>query len=215
MNLPAMPKNKRGGFRHYEQSVRVVERLEENGKGLNLTKEVRNGILCHTRGTEAFTLEGRIVRVADRIAYLNHDIDDAERAGVLQESDIPADITWTLGSKKSKRIDTLVRSVVENSTESEIRMDSAVREAFDRLNEFVNRSVYRNPYAKAEEKKVPGLIGALYGYLNNMDRLPPDMRSIAEQDGVERAACDYIAGMTDQFAVQLFRELYVPKSWIL
>ena len=204
-----------GGFRHYEQSVRVVERLEENGKGLNLTKEVRNGILCHTRGTEAFTLEGRIVRVADRIAYLNHDIDDAERAGVLQESDIPADITWTLGSKKSKRIDTLVRSVVENSTENEIRMDSAVREAFDRLNEFVNRSVYRNPYAKAEEKKVPGLIGALYGYLNNMDRLPPDMRSIAEQDGVERAACDYIAGMTDQFAVQLFRELYVPKSWIL
>ena len=204
-----------GGFRHYEQSVRVVEKLENNGKGLNLTKEVRNGILCHTRGEEAFTLEGRIIRVADRIAFLNHDIDDAERAGVLQESDIPADITLTLGAKKSKRIDTLVHSVVENSTENEIRMAPSVQEAFDRLGEFVDHAVYRNPYAKAEEKKVPGLIGALYEYLNNKDHLPEDMRLIAEEDGLERAACDYIAGMTDQYAVQLFQNLYVPKSWNL
>lgn len=203
------------GFRHYEQSVRVVERLENGGKGLNLTKEVRDGIRCHTTGREAATMEGRIVRVADRIAYLNHDIDDAERAGVLQENDIPADITWTLGSKKSKRIDTLVRSVVTNSTGDAIGMDAPVREAFDRLNDFVNHAVYQNAYAKSEETKVPGLIGTLYEYLNQMDHLPQDMRGIAEQDGVERAACDYIAGMTDQFAVQLFQKLYIPKSWNL
>ena len=202
-----------GGFRHYEQSVRVVEKLEKNGQGLNLTKEVRDGILCHTRGTEAFTLEGRVVRLADRIAYINHDIDDAQRADVLKENDIPKEVTSVLGARRSERIDTLVHSVVESSQNGVIQMEPAVQAAFDRLNDFMFESVYLNPYAKAEEKKVPFLIETLYNYLRQPEHLPEDMRFIAEQDGYERAACDYIAGMTDHFAVQLFEDIYVPKSW--
>lgn len=201
------------GFRHYEQSVRIVEKLEKNGKGLNLTKEVRDGILCHTKGTEAMTLEGRIVRLADRIAYINHDIDDAERAGVLMGNDIPAGITSVLGNRRAERIDTLVHSVVENSQNGMIEMNSAVQNAFDKLYDFMYAYVYLNPYAKSEERKVPGLIGALYDYLKMPDHLPDDMRRIAEQDGIERAACDYIAGMTDHFAINLFQDIYVPKSW--
>ena len=202
-----------GGFRHYEQSVRIVEKLEKNGKGLNLTKEVRDGILCHTKGREAITLEGRIVRLADKIAYINHDIDDAQRAGVLSESDIPVEITSVLGKRRSERIDTLVHSVVENSGEGTIKMDTNIKFAFDKLQDFMYEFVYLNPCAKSEEKKVPNLIGALYAYLSKPDNLPEDMRIIAEQDGVNRAACDYIAGMTDHFAVQLFQNIYVPKSW--
>ena len=203
------------GFRHYEQSVRVVERLEKNGKGLNLTQEVRNGILCHTTGTEATTMEGRIIRIADRIAYLNHDIDDAERAGVLKEKEIPLEITSVLGHTKSKRIDTLVHSVVRNSGKEVVRLDPEVQKAFDLLNDFMARSVYQNPKAKGEEKKVPYLIGALYQYLRNPEHLPENMRRIAEQEGCGRAACDYIAGMTDHYAVELFKSIYVPTSWKL
>jgi dGTPase len=201
------------GFRHYEQSVRIVEKLEKNGQGLNLTKEVRDGMLCHTKGTEATTLEGRIVRLADRIAYINHDIDDAERAGILQGNDIPTAITSVLGCRRSERIDTLVHSVVENSQNGVIQLDLTVQNSFDQLYDFMYEYVYLNPYAKAEEKKVPGLIGALYHYLKNPDNLPEDLRRIAEQDGIERAACDYIAGMTDPFAIQLFQDIFVPKSW--
>ncbi len=204
-----------GGFRHYEQSLRVVERLEKGGKGLNLTREVRDGIVCHTRGREAFTAEGRVVRLADRIAFLNHDIDDAERAGVLKEEDIPESITGVLGHRKSKRIDTLVHSAVGNSAGGRMHLSEDVQKAFDELGAFMDERVYRNPYAKSEEKKVPRLIAALYDYLKNPDHLPEDMRRIAEQDGNERAACDFIAGMTDHYAVQLFQTIYVPKSWKL
>ncbi len=204
-----------GGFRHYEQSVRVVEKLEKDGKGLNLTKEVRDGILCHTKGTEAMTLEGRIVRVADRIAYINHDIDDAERAGVLKESDISEEVARVLGCGRSERIDTLVHSVVDSSQDGVIQMEPSVQAAFDRLHDFMFASVYLNPYAKGEEKKVPRLIETLYLYLKMPEHLPEDMKLIAEQDGYERAACDYIAGMSDHYAVQLFQNIYVPKSWTL
>ena len=204
-----------GGFRHYEQSLRVVERLEKGGRGLNLTREVRDGIVCHTKGREAFTAEGRVVRLADRIAFLNHDIDDAERAGVLREEDIPVSITGVLGHSKSRRIDTLVHSAGENSTGGRLLLSEDVRKAFDELAVFMNERVYHNPYAKSEEKKVPMLIGALYDYLRRPENLPDDMRAIAEQDGNERAACDYIAGMTDHYAVQLFETIYVPKSWKL
>ncbi len=203
-----------GGFRHYEQSVRVVEKLEKNGQGLNLTWEVRDGMRCHTSGTEAATAEGRIVRLADRIAFLNHDIDDAERAGVISEEDIPAQIRSTLGEKKSKRIDTLVRSVVDNSREGHICMDSEVQEAFESLAEFMDQRVYRNPYAKSEETKVPYLMSALFEYLCNPKNLPGDvLLKIAEEESKERAACDFIAGMTDHYAVQLFERIYVPRSW--
>lgn len=202
-----------GGFRHYEQSVRVVEKLEKGGQGLNLTSEVRDGILCHTTGKEACTAEGRIVRLADRIAYLNHDIDDAERADVLREGEIPKSITSVLGSSKAKRIDKLVHSVVENSQNGQLDMEPEVKAAFDELAVFMDSHVYCNPYAKAEEKKVPGLIAALYEYLTKPENIPYDMRVIAERDGNERAACDFIAGMTDHYAVQLFERIYVPKSW--
>ena len=201
------------GFRHYEQSVRVVERLENDGRGLNLTKEVRDGILCHTRGTEAFTAEGRIVRLADRIAYINHDIEDACRAGVITEKDIPESITKFLGSSKSQRISTLNRSVVENTREGNLRMDPDVQRAFDELHDFMYDRVYLNEYAKREEKKIPHLVEALYEYAQKIDHLPEGMRAIAEQEGTSRAACDFIAGMTDQYAISLYRRLFIPQAW--
>lgn len=202
------------GFRHYEQSVRVVERLENDGRGLNLTFEVRDGIRCHTTGQEARTMEGRIIRWADKIAYMNHDIDDAIRAGVIRESDIPRDITAVLGDTKNKRITTMVTSLIRNSPADVVGMDADVLEAYDALHEFMYEAVYLNDYAKREEKKVPHLIESLFGYyVRHPDRLPESMREIAEADGREQAACDYIAGMTDRFAVDLYSNLFIPKAW--
>ena len=202
------------GFRHYEQSVRVVERLENDGRGLNLTFEVRDGIRCHTTGQEARTMEGRIIRWADKIAYMNHDIDDAIRAGVIRESDIPRDITAVLGDTKNKRITTMVTSLIRNSPAGVVNMDADVLEAYDALHEFMYEAVYLNDYAKREEKKVPHLIESLFGYyVRHPDRLPESMRGIAEADGKEQAACDYIAGMTDRFAVDLYSNLFIPKAW--
>ena len=202
------------GFRHYEQSVRVVERLENDGRGLNLTFEVRDGIRCHTTGQEALTMEGRIIRWADKIAYMNHDIDDAIRAGVIRESDIPRDITAVLGDTKNKRITTMVTSLIRNSPAGVVNMDADVLEAYDALHEFMYEAVYLNDYAKREEKKVPHLIESLFGYyVRHPDRLPESMREIAEADGKEQAACDYIAGMTDRFAVDLYSNLFIPKAW--
>ena len=202
------------GFRHYEQSVRVVERLANDGRGLNLTFEVRDGIRCHTTGQEARTMEGRIIRWADKIAYMNHDIDDAIRAGVIRESDIPRDITAVLGDTKNKRITTMVTSLIRNSPAGVVNMDADVLEAYDALHEFMYEAVYLNDYAKREEKKVPHLIESLFGYyVRHPDRLPESMREIAEADGKEQAACDYIAGMTDRFAVDLYSNLFIPKAW--
>ena len=203
-----------GGFRHYEQSVRVVERLENDGRGLNLTFEVRDGIRCHTAGREAVTMEGRIIRWADKIAYMNHDIDDAIRAGVIREADIPRDITAVLGDTKNKRITTMVTSLIRNSPAGVVNMDADVLEAYDALHEFMYEAVYLNDYAKREEKKVPHLIESLFCYyVRHPDRLPESMRDIAEADGREQAACDYIAGMTDRFAVDLYSNLFIPKAW--
>lgn len=202
-----------GGFRHYEQSLRVVDRLEKEGRGLNLTYEVRNGILCHTSGREADTAEGRIVRWADKIAYMNHDIDDAIRAGVLREEDIPTSIAEILGNTKTKRITSMIRSLVENSHEGIINMDSDTLSAYNRLNEFMFHAVYLNEYAKCEEKKVPRIIESLFDYFKNPDRLPDYMKQIAEREGCEIAACDYVAGMTDHYAVAFYQELFIPKAW--
>ena len=174
---------------------------------------MRDGILCHTRGTEAFTAEGRIVRLADRIAYINHDIEDACRAGVITEKDIPESITKFLGSSKSQRISTLIRSVVENTREGNLRMDPDVQRAFDELHDFMYDRVYLNEYAKREEKKIPHLVEALYEYAQKIDHLPEGMRAIAEQEGTSRAACDFIAGMTDQYAISLYRRLFIPQAW--
>lgn len=201
------------GFHHYEQSVRVVERIEKDGKGLNLTKEVRNGVLCHTRGRQADTLEGRIVRFADRIAYINHDIDDAIRAGILCEYDIPSTIRQKLGYTKSERINSLVMSVVRSS-DSDIKMKDDVFEVYEQLHEFLFANVYTNKIAKGEEVKVADMIRWLYSYyVRNSDKLPDEYRNIREREGVERAAVDHIAGMTDQYATQVFSDLFIPHSW--
>lgn len=202
------------GFRHYEQSVRVVDMLEKEGKGLNLTYEVRNGILCHTKGKEADTLEGRIVRIADRIAYINHDIDDAIRAGAISESELPREYVELFGDTTSKRINSMVTNVVENSQNGEVRMDDEFWACFSRLCDYMFEYVYMNDFAKAEEKKVPDLVERLYNYyLQHPELLDDEMQMIAEKEGVERAVCDYIAGMTDHYAVQVYENIFIPKFW--
>ena len=205
-----------GGFKHFEQSVRVCEKLERAGQGLNLTRAVIDGILHHTKGDFPSTPEGKIVRISDRIAYINHDIDDACAAGVLNISEIPKDITEALGQKVSERIDALVKSVVLNSAGGDIKMDSATQSAFLKLHDFMFSYVYSNPLAKAEEEKVDGFIGALYEFmLKNPDRLNGEYALVREQEGIERAVVDYIAGMTDHFAVATYNDIYVPKSFKL
>ena len=201
------------GFTHYEQSVRVCEKIEKNGKGLNLTAEVLDGILHHTRGEEAHTLEGRIVRTADRIAYINHDIDDAVRAGVIAESDIPRDIAAALGDTKSRRINTLVEAIVKNS-DTTIKMDAETEKYYDKLHEFLFESVYKNPVAKSEETKVSGIVEGLIKYFfKNPEKMPEEYLKIAAAEGKERAVIDYIAGMTDHYAVTVFSDIYIPKAW--
>ena len=202
------------GFRHYEQSVRVVERLEKDGEGLNLTWEVRNGILCHTCGEEAATVEGRIVRLADRIAYINHDIDDAIRGGVLTEEEIPAEVRAVLGARHSARIGTLTQSVVENSNEGALKMQPQVAEAFSKLHAFMYDRVYFNSRAKAEEGKAEDLIKRLYEFFTaRPEKLPGEFAAIREEEGKERATLDYIAGMSDYYAIETFQRLFVPRGW--
>lgn len=202
------------GFRHYEQSLRVVDILERDGQGLNLTYETRNGIVCHTRGTEADTMEGRIVKIADRIAYINHDIDDAIRAEVLNISDIPTELLEILGLEHSQRINTLVTSLIENTVDDRLMMDTRIQSAFDKLHEFMFSEVYLKGDAKYEERKIPDFIGTMYTYfVKHPDRMPEENKKIARQFSVERAVCDYIAGMTDQYAIEIFNLLFIPHSW--
>ena len=202
-----------GGFRHYEQSVRVVERLENDGRGLNLTYEVRNGIERHTSGEPAQTLEGRIVRLADRVAYINHDIDDAIRAGVLSEEDVPPAIREALGDRRTTRIDTLVTAIVENSGD-DIRMDPETEIYFQQLHTFMFEALYRNPVAKSEESKVDGLVSRMFDhYIHNPGQLPDEFAAIREAEGAPRAVCDYIAGMTDNYALEIYHTLFIPRSW--
>lgn len=204
-----------GGFRHYEQGVRVVERIERDGAGLNLTAEVREGIARHTCDPLSRTLEGQLVRMADRIAYINHDIDDALRAGVLFAEDIPVALRQVLGETPTERIDTMVTSLVENSG-ARIAMSDAVAAATDRLHEFLFDSVYRNPVAKGEETKVDGIIGQLFAYyVAHPDKMPQEYAGIRERDGVQRAVCDYVSGMTDTYALEVYSSLFIPRSWAI
>lgn len=200
-------------FTHYEQSVRVCEVLEKNGKGINLTAEVLDGILCHTKGKEAGTLEGRIVRISDRIAYINHDIEDAVRGGIITNDDIPKDISGYLGNTKSNRINKMVMSVIQNSDDT-IKMDEETAYYFDKIHKYLFESVYTNQKAKHEETKVNDFVKGIYDfYCNNPDKLPFEFKSIAERDGIYRAVVDYIAGMTDHYAVVEYTNIYVPGSW--
>ena len=202
-------------FNHNEQSLRVVRLLEKEGKGLNLTREVLDGILCHTGPKMADTLEGRIVRLADRIAYINHDIDDAIRAGVLSEEDIPFDIKLALGSTHSRRISSLVNAMIAFGAESgQIGMDADTAKHMNDLRAFMFEEVYQNPVAKGEEGKSEAIVAYLYRHFaKNPERLPAEYWAIADRDGADVAVCDYIAGMTDRYAVMVYQELTVPKSW--
>jgi len=202
-------------FTHYRQSLRVVEKLENGGKGLNLTWEVRDGIVNHTGDDMASTLEGVIVKFADRIAYINHDIDDACRAGILKISDIPADILKVLGEGHGHRINTMVSGVIEGSAEGNaIRMTEEIADATGRLRQFLFDNVYFNPKAKAEEVKAREMLARLYEYFTRYpQRLPELYRRNLENEPLGRCVCDYIASMTDRYAIDLYKELFIPSVW--
>ena len=202
-------------FRHNEQSLRVVDVLENGGEGLNLTYEVRMGILGHTGDRIPETLEGQIVRWADRFAYVNHDIDDAVRAGILENSDIPKAIARTLGNSHSQRINTLVCDAITASRESAaIALSPQVEEALHDLREFLFARVYRNPVAKGQEQKAKGMLQRMYEYYyTHPEALPEDFQPQLSFEGMERTVCDYIAGMTDNYAVDKYAELFIPMGW--
>ena len=204
-------------FRHNEQSLRVVDKLENEGAGINLTFETRMGIVGHTGDYIPETLEGQIIRFADRIAYLNHDIDDAMRGGILCEKDIPHAIVTQLGDRHSRRINTLVEDVIYASAEKNtICMTPEIGEAMQSLREFMFEHVYRNPKAKGEESKAREIIMRLYEYYaKHPEKLPQNFLPQLDFEGTDRAACDYIAGMTDKYAVSTFTELFIPMSWQL
>lgn len=204
------------GFRHYEQSLRVVDHLERGGRGLNLCFETRMGILHHTKGAPDDTLEAILVRLSDRIAYINHDLDDAIRAGLLSESDLPAAVREHIGTSHGQRIDAIVRSIIRHSGDGRIAMSPEMEAAVEQFHSFMFETVYTNSAAKKEERKVLGILEALWDYyLRHPDFLPADYHIIAERDGLERAVCDYISGMTDQYAIYQFSELFVPAAWMV
>lgn len=202
-------------FRHNEQSLRVVDVLEKDGEGLNLCYETRMGIVGHTGEHVPETLEGQIVRVSDRIAYINHDIDDACRAGVLSNSEIPEDISEVLGKTHSQRINTLVQDIIDCSRDqAQLKRTPEIADAMERLRDFMFIHVYRNPVAKGEESKARDIIGKLYEYyLKHPQEIPADFQPQLDLEGIERTVCDYIAGMTDQYAVYKFSEIFIPAAW--
>ena len=203
------------GFRHNEQSRRVVEKLENGGEGLNLTWEVRDGIEHHSGSVLPATLEGECVRKADRIAYLNHDLDDALRAGVLKSFELPGDILRVLGDSHRKRIDTMIRDVIENSADRpHLEMSSRIGSAMDGLREFMFEKVYRDGWRDPEEKRCDYIIRTLFSYFcEHSGEMPEEYIMIAYRDGTERGVADFLSGMTDRYATRTFTELFVPSSF--
>ena len=205
------------GFAHYKQSIRVVEFLEKDGQGLNLTWEVRDGILNHRTSGNPSTLEGKAVRLSDKIAYINHDIDDAIRAKIFSEDDIPKIYTSILGNSTKTRLNTMISDIIMNSIgKNDLVMSEPVRKAMTELRKFMFESLYLNPTAKSEEAKADKLITELYRYyVANTDKLPDTYkRFITEFDErPEQVVCDYIAGMSDQYSISKFQEIFVPKAW--
>ena len=205
------------GFAHFRQSIRVVEVLEKNGEGLNLTWEVRDGILNHRTSGHPSTLEGQIVRFCDKIAYINHDIDDAERAGILSEEDIPKTYREILGGSTRDRLNTLIHDVIYSSLDrADIRMSPEIEEAMMELRKFMFDHVYLNSVAKTEEGKVGRMITMLYQYYEkHVDEMPQEYIDLIKKKGQPepRVVCDYISGMTDQYSISKFQELFVPQSW--
>lgn len=206
----------KGQFKHNEQSVRIVEKLEKDGEGLNLTWEVRDGILNHEMELRAATLEGRVVRISDKIAYLNADFDDAIRAQILNEEDIPLELRKELGYDTKTRLDHLIHDIITTSMkENDIVMSSATEQAFLELRKFMFANLYTNPIAKSEEVKAEAMLEELYfHYIDEPDHLPEKMIRILEAgEEKSRVVCDYISGMTDQYAISKFHEYFVPVAW--
>ncbi|MGN1266420.1 MAG: deoxyguanosinetriphosphate triphosphohydrolase [Dorea sp.] len=205
------------GFRHNVQSVRVVEFLEKDGRGLNLTWEVIDGIMNHKSSSTPHTLEGQIVRLSDKMAYLNHDIDDAIRGGILKPEDIPKEFADVLGATYQMRLNTMIHDVITNSIDQpEIRMSERIEKVTKNLREFMFENVYKNPLAKGEEEKAINMITNLYQYyIKHIDALPQEFLERLREKGAsdERIICDYIAGMTDTYAVKKFQEFFIPESW--
>ena len=201
-------------FVHSAQSVRVVEKLEKDGRGLNLTKEVRDGILCHSDNAPwASTLEGQTVRWADKIAYINHDIEDAIRGKILTPEDLPWEVKVGLGRTKSQRISTLVGALLSASGE-EVRMEEETFRLYRLLQDFLFEAVYKNPVAKGEEGKAKDIVKKLYTwFVEHPDKLPAEYEAIREEEGAERAAVDYIAGMSDRFCIATYEDIFIPKPW--
>ena len=205
------------GFKHYAQSVRVVELLEKNCQGLNLTKEVRDGIMNHSTSRMPMTMEGKIVRFADKIAYINHDIDDAIRAHIISESDLPAAYTDVLGHSPKERLNVLIHSIIKESMDQpDICMSAPVEDAMLGLRSYMFENVYTNSIAKEQEKKAQRLLEALYyHFMKNFDELPIDYQNLVKVRGEkkESVVCDYIAGMTDQYAIHIYEDLHIPYVW--
>lgn len=203
-----------GGFKHYEQSLRVVDILERDGRGLNLCYETRMGILNHTLGAPDDTLEATAVRLCDRIAYVNHDLDDSIRAGILTNEDVPEIIRRNCGEKNSRRIDAIISDLIENSGGGRLRMSDRMQETFDYFHAFMYSDVYTNPVAKREEGKVEGILSGLYDYYtSHPEALPEDFSGVIEKEGIERAAVDYISGMTDGYAMEKYGDIFIPFAW--
>lgn len=204
------------GFEHSEQSVRTVDRLEKNGKGLNLTMEVRDGILNHQTKGNPHTLEGKIVQFSDKIAYIHHDMDDAIRGGILTEKDVPKEIGDVIGYTTNDRFDHFIHDIVSTSYgKNDILMSEPVAEAMKKLRQFMFENVYKNPVAKSEEGKAEVLMETLYQYyMKHVDALPKEfLILLSEGEPRERVVCDYVGAMSDRFAIAQYEEIFIPKSW--
>ena len=202
------------GFRHYEQSLRVVDCIEKDGAGLNLCFETRIGILAHTTGHPEESLEARSVRLCDHVAYLNHDLDDAMRAGILRQEEIPSLLLEKLGERNSQRIDTFVRDLIENGQKGSVDISPELQDVWVLFHNFMYDNVYHNPVAKGEESKVENVLRGIWEYfLKNPDKLGEDYRRIADRDGLERAVTDYVSGMTDDYAMYQYGQIFIPMAW--
>ncbi|MBR1478694.1 MAG: deoxyguanosinetriphosphate triphosphohydrolase [Lachnospiraceae bacterium] len=206
------------GFEHNVQSVRTVDLLERDGRGLNLTYETRDGILNHQTSGNPCTLEGKVVRLSDKIAYIHHDMDDAVRAGILKESDVPKEIRDVLGDRPGLRLDSFIHDIITNSTDkNDIIMSEPIARAMKDIRNFMFERVYTNPLAKAEEGKAEELMETLYDYFfHNKDRMPEEFLKLLDRgEKLEQVVCDYVGAMSDRFAINLYEDIFVPKSWQL
>ncbi len=202
------------GFKHYEQSLRVADRLEKNGQGLNLCYETRMGILNHTHGAPEDTMEATVVRLSDRIAYMNHDLDDAMRAGIVLPEDVPPEVTTTIGKRNSERLNNIITDLITHSGGGTVCLRPEMQNALRVFHAFMYDAVYLNQRAKGEEHKVTGIVESIWDYYHKSpEKLPADFLYIVEEEGLDRAVCDYISGMTDGYCMEVYSNLFIPAAW--